>query len=80
MSTGDFVTAGKITTAYNTTDLVAETEWSNCTPTEYFGQVIFRVVLRTISPTTACPMGPWTASRDWATWAGQALSVLAADS
>ena len=33
MSTGNSVTAGKITTAYNTTDLVAETKWSNYTPT-----------------------------------------------
>jgi hypothetical protein len=43
MSTGDSVTAGKITTAYNTTDLVAETKWSNYTPTEFSGRVILRV-------------------------------------
>ena len=43
MSTGDSVTAGKITTAYNTTDLVAEREWSNYHPTEFSGRVILRV-------------------------------------
>ena len=43
MSTGNSVTAGKITTAYNTTDLVAETKWSNYTPTEFSGRVILKV-------------------------------------
>ena len=43
MSTGDSIKAGEITTAYNTTDLVAEPKWDNYHRTEFAGTVIFRV-------------------------------------
>lgn len=43
MSTGDPLIAGKITTAYNTTDLVAETHGVSFRPTEFSGPVILRV-------------------------------------
>ena len=43
MATGDAVTAGKITTAFNTTDLVAEQRFDNFRPTDFSGTVIFRV-------------------------------------
>jgi hypothetical protein len=43
MSTGDSVTAGKITTAFDTTDLVAEQRFDNFRPIDFSGTVIFRV-------------------------------------
>jgi len=43
MSSGDPVKAGNITTAYATTDVVAEPNWDNYHRTEFNGSVIFRV-------------------------------------
>jgi hypothetical protein len=43
MATGDAVTAGEITTASNTTDLVAEQRFDNFRPIDFSGTVIFRV-------------------------------------
>jgi hypothetical protein len=43
MPTGDSLTAGGITTASNTTDLVASFKFENFRPSEFTGTVIFRV-------------------------------------
>jgi hypothetical protein len=43
MSSGDPIKAGAITTAYSTTDLVAEQNWDHFHPSDFAGAVIFRV-------------------------------------
>ena len=43
MSSGDPIKAGAITTAYSTTDLVAEQNWDHFHPSDFAGPVILRV-------------------------------------
>jgi hypothetical protein len=52
MATGDSLTAGKITTASSTTDLVATFRFENFHPHEFTGTVIFRVGPSNISGQT----------------------------
>ena len=80
MATGDSLTAGRITTASSTTDLVATFKFENFHPHEFTGPVIFRVGPSNISgPNAVLDEAGWNPGA-WALWRDRCIGSWAANS